>query len=147
MTRNSLLIAAILAVAVSITVLLLLPAQDERVRRPASDGPAVTLPADGQAPALRAVYARPLFAPLPGEGDATAMPADAPDLAGIVGRLDQGAVALVRLADGSVRSLAPGDAVGGWRLVSLASDAAFFERGGRQLRVPIATAQPDGADQ
>ncbi|QIG79739.1 hypothetical protein [Stakelama tenebrarum] len=85
---------------------------------------------------LVAAYARPVFA-APEAGDT--LPADAPDLVGIVGRLGDGAVALVRLADGSSRTLEIGQSVDGWRLTALAIDAASFTRGGRQIRVPLAT--------
>ncbi|WP_109806428.1 hypothetical protein [Sphingosinithalassobacter portus] len=85
--------------------------------------------------AFGALYSRTLFA---AAGD-DALPADAPDLIGIVGRLGDGAVALVRLADGSSRTIGIGESVDGWRLDALAIDAASFTRGGRQIRVAIAT--------
>ncbi|WP_342029248.1 hypothetical protein [Sphingomonas sp. CFBP 13720] len=83
-------------------------------------------------PPLRAAFARPLFAPPP----ADAAPADAPQLLGVVGRLGRDAVALVRGAAGT-RSLAPGDAIDGWQLRSLAIDAAYFTRGGQTARVAV----------
>ncbi|MBR0551019.1 hypothetical protein [Stakelama marina] len=90
-----------------------------------------------------AAYRRELFAPALTLGtDQAALPADAPQLLGIVGRLGSGAVALVRTSGGDTRSLGPGDSVDGWRLVSLAIDAAYFERGGEQIRVPV----PSGDD-
>lgn len=87
-------------------------------------------------PAIAAAYERPLFAVADG-GEAP--PADAPALMGIAGRLNKDAVALVRLADGSARSLAVGESVDGWRLESLAIDAAFFTRGRERVRVAMAT--------
>ncbi|ODP39421.1 hypothetical protein [Sphingomonas turrisvirgatae] len=90
-------------------------------------------------PAVAAIYERSLFAPA--EGGDTA-PADAPALVGIAGRLNRDAVALVRLGDGSSRSLKLGESVDGWRLESLAIDAAFFTRGRERVRVAMAA---DGA--
>ncbi|TKD53120.1 hypothetical protein [Sphingomonas baiyangensis] len=84
------------------------------------------------APPIDAALARPLFgatAPEP-------MP-DLPELVGIAGRLNVDAVALVRSADGSTRTLAIGESIDGWRLQSLAIDAAGFARGGRQVRVAM----------
>lgn len=89
------------------------------------------------APALATVYERPLFAAAPGQGDAA--PADAPVLVGVVGRLGQDAVALVRTGEGSTRTLRIGESVDGWRLASLAIDAAFFTRGAARVRVPLPT--------
>lgn len=89
-------------------------------------------------PAPVRVYERPLFAVA--EGDTA--PADAPVLTGIAGRLNRDAVALVRLADGSARTLAVGASVDGWRLESLAIDAAFFTRGRERVRVAMQDAQP-----
>lgn len=83
---------------------------------------------------IGAVYERQLFAPADGVGE---MPADAPALVGIAGRLNRDAVALVRLSDGSARTLAVGASVDGWRLESLAIDAAFFTRGRERVRVAM----------
>ncbi len=93
-------------------------------------------------PPIAAIYERDLFAPA-GAGDAA--PADAPALVGIAGRLDRDAVALVRLADGGSRTLGVGESVEGWRLESLAIDAAFFTRGRERVRVSLAgdAAPPD----
>jgi hypothetical protein len=90
-------------------------------------------------PAVASVYQRPLFAPVEAAADT---PADAPALVGIAGRLNRDAVALVKLADGSARSLAVGDSVDGWRLESLAIDAAFFTRGRERVRVGMAAEAP-----
>lgn len=83
------------------------------------------------------IFERAMFAAAEGE----ARPADAPVLTGIAGRLNRDAVALVRIADGSARTLAIGESVDGWRLESLAIDAAFFTRGRERVRV----AMQDGA--
>ncbi|WP_343521022.1 hypothetical protein [Sphingomonas sp.] len=92
-------------------------------------------------PAVSAVYERSLFAAVEA-GDET--PADAPALVGIAGRLNRDAVAMVRLADGSSRTLGVGESVDGWRLESLAIDAAFFTRG--RERVRVAMGAPDAAE-
>ncbi|MES2338864.1 MAG: hypothetical protein V4537_12280 [Pseudomonadota bacterium] len=88
------------------------------------------------APPVTAAYARDLF----GGGSATssedAVPADAPALAGIVGRIGQDAVAMVRTGD-TTRTIAVGESVDGWTLESLAIDAAYFTRGGQRARVPL----------
>lgn len=84
------------------------------------------------------VFERPLFA----AAEASAAPADAPVLTGIAGRLNRDAVALVRSADGSARTLAVGESVDGWRLESLAIDAAFFTRGRERVRVAMQDEPP-----
>jgi hypothetical protein len=88
-------------------------------------------------PPLATAFERPLFAPAGDPQLADALPGDAPALIGIVGRLDQDAVALVRAADGSSRTLHIGESVDGWQLASLALDAAFFTRGTDRVRVPL----------
>lgn len=90
------------------------------------------LPVPATPPPLRAAFARTLFAP----PAADALPADAPQLLGVVGRLGRDAVALVRGSAGT-RTLSPGDSIDGWQLRSLAIDAAYFTRGGQSARVPI----------
>lgn len=131
MTRadwGGLALAAVIAVAAP--ALLLRSAADEAVVVPA---PLVLPPA---APDLARAYARPLFG-----GAASApladTPADAPELAGIVGRIGRDAVAMVRGADGRTRTLDVGESVDGWTLESLAIDAAFFTRGGQRARVAL----------
>ncbi len=89
-------------------------------------------------PAPVRVYERQLFAAAESESG----PADAPVLTGIAGRLNRDAVALVRLADGSARTLAVGASVDGWRLESLAIDAAFFTRGRERVRVAMQSEPP-----
>ncbi|OYX49091.1 MAG: hypothetical protein B7Y97_09500 [Sphingomonas sp. 32-66-10] len=89
-------------------------------------------------PAPARVFERPLFAAA--EGDAA--PVDAPELTGIAGRLNRDAVALVRSADGSARTLAVGESVDGWRLESLAIDAAYFTRGRERVRVAMQDEPP-----
>lgn len=86
-------------------------------------------------PPLAAAYQRPLFALA--DPEEAALPGDAPPLVGIVGRLGADAVALVRTAEGRTRTLAIGESVDGWRLESLAIDAAFFTRGSDRVRVPL----------
>jgi hypothetical protein len=95
----------------------------------------VPFAAEAAPPPLAAIYERPLFGNAAAEaGEA---PADAPQLAGIAGRLGEDAVALVRTSDGTTRALRIGESVDGWQLVSLAIDAAFFARGTQRVRVPL----------
>lgn len=124
------------AFAATMPVALLWP-RAERAAPPerAIERPVIPAPV----PAVTAIYERPLFAVAEGGEE---MPADAPALVGIAGRLNKDAVALVRLADGSSRSLSVGESVDGWRLESLAIDAAFFTRGRERVRVAM-----DGGDQ
>ncbi|RYE04293.1 MAG: hypothetical protein EOP61_01130 [Sphingomonadales bacterium] len=119
------------AAAVAIPLALLMPAKVTKVadRAPAPVPISVTTP-----PPLASVYERGLFrAVAPAE---SAAPADAPALIGIVGRLGEDAVALVRTG-GASRALRIGDSVDGWKLESLAIDAAFFTRGAERARVPL----------
>ena len=87
-------------------------------------------------PALARVYARALLGGAAAIEEA-ALPEDAPELAGIVGRIGSDAVAMVRAADGATRTLDVGEGVDGWTLESLAIDAAYFTRGGQRVRVPL----------
>lgn len=131
--RDALALGAAAAVAVLVPLVLLLPSP--RPVRPAltRELPPLAVPA---ATPLAAAYERPLFA-MP-EGAATdALPADAPALVGIAGRLGTDAVAMVRSADGATRTLAIGESIDGWQLASLAIDAAFFTRGQQRVRVPM----------
>jgi hypothetical protein len=88
-------------------------------------------------PVLASAFERPLFAAAPDAPLDDTVPGDAPELIGIVGRLDQDAVALVRGADGASRTLKVGESVDGWRLEALALDAASFIRGNERRRVPL----------
>lgn len=138
LTRNTKLVlggAALFAVAMPVA--LLWPGADAKLpARAAPVRPIVPRPV----PAIAAVYERPLFAAVEAGED---VPADAPALVGIAGRLNRDAVALVRVADGSSRSLGVGESVEGWRLESLAIDAAFFVRGRERVRVAMGT--PDAS--
>lgn len=104
----------------------------EPVRSIAATPAMLPLAAPAAPPPLRAAFARALFA----APAADALPADAPQLLGVVGRLGRDAVALVRGSSGT-RTLSPGDSVDGWQLRSLAIDAAYFTRGGQSARVPM----------
>jgi len=95
----------------------------------------------GSMPALARVYERPLF----GGAEPAEAPADAPQLVGIVGRLNVDAVALVKASAGATRTLRIGESVDGWSLASLAIDAAFFTRGAERVRVPLPIG-PDGGE-
>lgn len=130
--------------AAALPAALLWPGSSRAAREARGVERAVTPP---PVPEIAAVYERPLFAVAEG---GEAMPSDAPALVGIAGRLDKDAVALVRLADGSARSLSVGESVDGWRLESLAIDAAFFTRGRERVRVAMAapeTSPSEASDQ
>lgn len=120
-------------VAVAMPALLLRPgvAPPEPVVAPPS--PPLAPPVE---PVLGVAFERPLFSAAPA-APIDAAPGDAPALVGIVGRLDQDAVALVRSADGNSRTLKVGESVDGWRLEALALDAASFVRGNERRRVPL----------
>lgn len=118
-------------IAVAIPVWLLMPVAGAPAVAEA-DVPAPVAAPQTAAPLSR-VYERPLF----GTAQPDALPADAPQLLGIAGRLGSDAVALVRTAQGGTRTLAIGDSVDGWTLESLAIDAALFTRGGQRARVPL----------
>lgn len=126
--------------AVAMPVLLLWRGGPSKAPVPATVERAVIPP---PVPEIAAVYERPVFAVAEGGEEA---PADAPALVGIAGRLNKDAVAMVRLADGSARSLAVGESVDGWRLESLAIDAAFFTRGRERVRVAMTTPEPAADD-
>lgn len=123
------------AVAVLMPLLLLTPGASP-TPKPARALPPLVAPAE---PPLVHLFDRPLFA-APVEA---ALPADAPQLTGVVGRLGSDAVALVRTPQGSSRTLAIGDSVDGWKLESLSIDAALFSRGGQRARVPMPAADPE----
>ena len=121
---------ALAVLAVAVPVVTLMP----RLAVPAVTDMATPAPVAWRTPPpLSASLERPLF----DRAEAQA-PADAPDLVGIVGRLDQDAVAMVRGQDGGVRTLRPGEGVDGWQLRSLAIDAAYFTRGTQSARVTLA---------
>lgn len=130
-------VAAVSAVAMPL-VLLLPPAAPQR-RAPRSLPP---LSVAAEPPLVR-VFDRPLFA---GPVDAV-LPPDSPVLTGIVGRLGSDAVALVRTAQGTSRTLAIGDSIDGWKLEALAIDAALFSRGGQRARVPLPAVDPEPSAQ
>lgn len=120
------------AAAVLIPLVLLMPGKAAKAPAPAPAPVPISAVAP---PPLAAVYQRPLFGTVAAtESNA---PADAPSLTGIVGRLGNDAVALVRTAEGTTRALRIGDSVDGWTLASLAIDAAFFTRGAERVRVPL----------
>lgn len=127
--KEALALAGAVAFAITMPAWLLAPAPRSN-SSPASQPPLATPAAS---PPLRSAFARPLF--LIAEPQAT--PSDAPQLVGVVGRLGKDAVALVRGSDGTSRTLAPGESMEGWRLQSLAIDAAYFIRGGQTARVPM----------
>ncbi len=128
-------LAAAAVVAVAMPLALLLPGRTP----PAAPERAAPEPlSQPQQPPLALAFERPLFG---GAAEPAEAPQDAPALVGIVGRLDQDAVALVRTADGSTRTLKVGESMDGWTLASLAIDAAYFTRGIDRVRVPLPAAQ------
>jgi hypothetical protein len=131
--RHALIALAVAgATAIALPLALLMPGTNAKT--PASERVRVPL-AGPVPPPLAAVYDRPLFGAVASEESST--PADAPALIGIVGRLGEDAVALVRTAQGFTRALRIGDSADCWRLASLAIDAAFFTRGAERVRVPL----------
>jgi hypothetical protein len=131
--------AGLVAVAAPALLLTRVPAASVDVR--ASDAPPLAPPPQ---PALAAIFERPIFAPVADVAEAA--PTDAPQLVGIAGRIDRDAVAMVRAGDGATRTLAVGESVDGWRLASLAIDAAFFTRGRERVRVPLPAGEDEAAD-
>ena len=132
--ERSTLIALAMSGAAAVFVPLALLMPGTAAKAPKSEPPTAPLAAPVPPP-LAAVYERPLFGAVAAEESAT--PADAPALIGIVGRLGEDAVALVRTAEGTTRALRIGESVDGWKLASLAIDAAFFTRGAERARVPL----------
>lgn len=130
--RDWIALAVAGAAAVAVPLALLLPGKAAKAPVQAPVPIPIAAPAT---PVLAAVYERQQFGPAaPAE---SAAPADAPVLIGIVGRLGEDAVALVKTAEGTSRALRIGDSVDGWSLASLAIDAAFFTRGAERVRVPL----------
>ncbi len=64
-----------------------------------------------------------------------------PQLLGIVGRLSDPLV-MLRGADGTIRTVPPGTAIGGWTLVAVAGDRVTFRRGAEE-RVAVLPMQDD----
>jgi hypothetical protein len=96
--------------------------------------------------------ARPLFAgPAADRADGAITPPDeadpdgAPKIVGIVGRLPDHAVVLVRRASGGTRALSIGESFAGWRLESIAPTAASFTNNDRRVRAELPIG--DAADQ
>lgn len=149
--RRHLIAAGAIAVLMPLTVLA--PIGTTRPARSGTSRPAAMPPLTldpGAAP--DAAYRRRLFAEVPltapgtiggasdaaaAGGEAGAATGGAPQLVGIVGRLGQDAVALVRDAGGQTRTLQIGESIDGWQLAALAIDAAFFTRGGERVRVAL----------
>lgn len=105
---------------------------------PVSHGETVQpIPVAGEAPAARRLFLDPLD---PARGPQAE---DAPQLIGIVGRLPDKAVAMVRSSDGKTKVLAPGQSHEGWTLTTLSPDAALFTRGNRRVRSFLAADDPE----
>lgn len=129
-------LAAAAVVAVGLPILLLRPGAPPP---PVADRDADRAVRFAPPPPLERVFERDLFA----RAAPDAAPADAPALTGIAGRIGRDAVAFVRTADGDSRRLAIGESVDGWRLESLAIDAALFTRGAERARVALPTGDPE----
>lgn len=132
--------SSIAALAVAGTAALAMPLALLRPgAMPTAKSPEVApLLAPPPAPPHGALFRRTLFAPVDGAAEEDApLPEGAPQLVGIAGRIGSDAVALVKGADGATRTLAVGESTDGWRLESLAIDAAFFTRGTQRLRMPL----------
>lgn len=132
--RDLLALAGAAIVAVGMPLLLLRPGPTPQPVAASRPAPPLAAP---EQPVLATAFERPLFAPSTDPQLVDSRPGDAPALIGVVGRIDRDAVALVRTADGSSRTLKIGESVDGWRLASLALDAAFFTRGSERARVPL----------
>lgn len=120
--------------AIAMPAVLLRPAPRVVPESREGDHPILVPPAE---PPYTHLFRRTLFGGAVPAAEEIPVPADAPRLIGIVGRIGSDAVAMMRGADGTGRSLAVGESVDGWRLESLAIDAAFFSRGNERLRVPL----------
>lgn len=129
--RAVLMLAASIAVA---TPVLLLWQEGATVARGAVATPEPLAPEP--VPPVPGLYSRTIFAGAGASMDV--LPGDAPTLSGIAGRLGTDAVAMVRTAEGTTRTLAIGESIDGWTLVSLSINAAYFTRGSERLRVAIA---------
>lgn len=138
--RDLIALGVTASIAVAIPAVLLWPGGAPRPAPAPRMQPPLAPPAQ---PVLTSAFERPLFAPASDPQLADTTPGDAPELIGIVGRLDRDAVALVRAGDGSSRTLHIGESVDGWKLASLALDAAFFTRGSERARVPLPVAEGD----
>ena len=96
--------------------------------------------------------AHPLFiqgrAPLPdsGKGEDIPAPSDLPKLVltGILDTPDAGQIVLLRSQDGKRHyRLHPGDAIEGWRLVTIASDHVVLEQGGKRQTLQLLKPRPN----
>lgn len=131
LTRDGRWALVLAAVAIGLPAAVILP---RVAQAPVADVPPPKTVEWRNPPPLSSALSRPLFGVA---GADQPPPADAPDLVGIVGRLNVDAVAMVRGQDGSVRTLRPGEGVDGWQLRSLATDAAYFTRGAQTARVML----------
>lgn len=101
------------------------------IERNSAERPAPAAPAERPLPPAPAAPID-LAPPLP-----PALAGAPPPLVGIVGRLPDDAVALVRKPDGRTRTLQVGALFDGWTLASLDSGEAVFERRGQQVTVAL----------
>lgn len=135
MSRAAIAAAALLALAAPAA---LLWSAGSRVAKGVASGPVITpsaLPAEQGAG--RRLFLDPIDPADSPEAE------DAPKLIGIAGRLPDQAIAMVRMADGRSKVLAPGESHDGWTLTSLSPDAALFTRGARRVRSFLAPVEPE----
>ncbi|MDO6413615.1 hypothetical protein Q4F19_04390 [Sphingomonas sp. BIUV-7] len=83
----------------------------------------------------------PLFADSRLDASPTKTTAGPPQLVGIVGRLSAPLV-MVRVGEGAIRTIAPGETIDGWTLAGVAADRAFFKRG-KDERVAVLPARDE----
>ena len=102
----------------------------ERQREPPPSAPVVMM-SDRPPPVARPAPVD-LAPPLP-----PGLAGSPPPLVGIVGRLPDDAVALVRKPDGRTRTMRVGALFDGWTLASLDSDEAVFDRRGQRVTVAL----------
>lgn len=125
MTRIQLALRAVLALAAVAAPIWLLHAPTHTPKKPPQIPLRIESPPAAVGPAIFPVSATtPGPAPLAGSGP--------PAPIGIVGRLPDDVQAMVRLADGTIRTLSRGDSAGGWTLSDIEPDRLHFSRDGQE---------------
>lgn len=124
------------ALALAVPVWLLYRAQPSLPSLPAPGDTILPVAAPDAEPSRR-LFAEPLSPAQAAQAE------DAPQLVGVVGRLPDNAIAMVRSRDGKTATLAPGQSHEGWTLVTLSPDAALFAKGARRVRSFLAADDPE----
>ncbi|MDR3509129.1 MAG: hypothetical protein P4L64_14645 [Caulobacteraceae bacterium] len=106
----------------------------------------VRMPAAVMIPDYPGILRAPIFAPdrAPGEASATGgstLDAHGPSLLGVAAS-GRSASAIVRGSDGATHVLRPGEALLGWRLISVEANAAVFATPGGRVRVQLGAPAP-----